>query len=241
MTCLQNACKAESARQKRQNMAKLGDFEFPEVGLVDSVVLARRIHEDLGGEVRRDALAMVLDMSPSGGAYGARIGALRMWGLATGRSVIRLTGDGVRVVSARGDGEETEMMRKLSRSVPLFNELEARIGDGKVDQRVLAVLLQEVTGAEIDEVMRRMPMVERIYGAIRSFLEGFNDEVWDTDSNDSAESGRPQDGVTDAYVLPKGWIEFRYDDGTLRLRETPENLDVLIGVMEARKWRVGGD
>ena len=222
-------------------MAKLGGFEFPEVGLVDSVALARRIHEDLGGEVRRDALAMVLDMSPSGGAYGARIGALRMWGLATGRSVIRLTGDGVRVVSARGEGEEMEMMRKLSRSVPLFNDLEARIGDGKVDQRVLAVMLQEVTGAEIDEVMRRMPMVERIYGAIRSFLEGFNDEVWDTDSNDSAESGRSADGVTDASVLPTGWIEFRYDDGTLRLRETPENLDVLIGVMEARKWRVGGD
>ncbi len=221
-------------------MAKLGGFEFPEVGLVDSVVLARRIHEDLGGEVRRDALAMVLDMSPSGGAYGARIGALRMWGLATGRSVIRLTGDGVRVVSARGDGEEMEMMRKLSRSVPLFNELETRIGDGKVEQRVLAVMLQEVTGAEIGEVMRRMPMVERIYGAIRSFLEGFNDDVWDTDASDLTETGRPEDGVTDVSVLPRGWIEFRYDDGTLRLRETPENLDVLIGVMEARKWRVGG-
>ena len=241
MICLQNAHKVETERQKRQDMAKLGDFEFPEVGLVDSVALARRIHEDLGGEVRRDALAMVLDMSPSGGAYGARIGALRMWGLATGRSVIRLTGDGVKVVSARGDSEEMEMMRKLSRSVPLFNELEARIGDGKVEQRVLAVMLQEVTGTEIGEVMRRMPMVERIYGAIRSFLEGFNDDVWDTDASDLGETGRPEDGVTDASVLPKGWIEFRYDDGTLRLRETPENLDVLIGVMEARKWRVGGD
>ena len=221
-------------------MAKLGDFEFPEVGLVDSVALARRIHEDLGGEVRRDALAMVLDMSPSGGAYGARIGALRMWGLATGRSVIRLTGDGVRVVSARGEGEEMEMMRKLSRSVPLFNDLEARIGDGKVDQRVLAVLLQEVTGAEIGDVMRRMPMVERIYGAIRNFLEGFNDEDWDEDARDTAETGRPDEGISEVSALPKGWMEFRYDDGTLRLRESPENLDVLIGVLESRKWLVGG-
>ena len=221
-------------------MAKLGDFEFPEVGLVDSVALARRIHEDLGGEVRRDALAIVLDMSPSGGAYGARIGALRMWGLATGRSVIRLTGDGVRVVSARGEGEEMEMMRKLSRSVPLFNDLEARIGDGKVDQRVLAVLLQEVTGAEIGDVMRRMPMVERIYGAIRNFLEGFNDEDWDEDARDTAETGRPDEGISEVSALPKGWMEFRYDDGTLRLRESQENLDVLIGVLESRKWLVSG-
>ncbi len=221
-------------------MAKLGDFEFPEVGLVDSVALARRIHEDLGGEVRRDALAIVLDMSPTGGAYGARIGALRMWGLATGRSVIRLTGDGVRVVSARGEGEEMEMMRKLSRSVPLFNDLEARIGDGKVDQRVLAVLLQEVTGAEIGDVMRRMPMVERIYGAIRNFLEGFNDEDWDEDARDTAETGRPDEGISEVSALPKGWMEFRYDDGTLRLRESQENLDVLIGVLESRKWLVGG-
>ena len=221
-------------------MAKLGDFEFPEVGLVDSVALARRIHEDLGGEVRRDALAIVLDMSPSGGAYGARIGALRMWGLATGRSVIRLTGDGVRVVSARGEGEEMEMMRKLSRSVPLFNDLEARIGDGKVDQRVLAVLLQEVTGAEIGDVMRRMPMVERIYGAIRNFLEGSNDEDWDEDARDTAETGRPDEGISEVSALPKGWMEFRYDDGTLRLRESQENLDVLIGVLESRKWLVSG-
>ena len=221
-------------------MAKLGDFEFPEVGLVDSVALARRIHEDLGGEVRRDALAIVLDMSPSGGAYGARIGALRMWGLATGRSVIRLTGDGVRVVSVRGEGEEMEMMRKLSRSVPLFNDLEARIGDGKVDQRVLAVLLQEVTGAEIGDVMRRMPMVERIYGAIRNFLEGFNDEDWDEDARDTAETGRPDEGISEVSALPKGWMEFRYDDGTLRLRESQENLDVLIGVLESRKWLVSG-
>ena len=234
------ACMEGFERQKRQIMAKLGSFEFPEVGLVDSVVLARRIHEDLGGEVRRDALAMVLDMSPTGGAYGARIGALRMWGLATGRSVIRLTGDGVRAVSARGDGEEMEMMRKLSRSVPLFNELEARIGDGKVEQRVLAVMLQEITSAEMGEVMRRLPMVERIYGAIRSFLEGFSDEVWDADAGDVADAQRQDGGVTEVSALPRGWLEFRYDDGTLRLRETPENLDVLIGVLESRKWLVGG-
>ena len=101
-------------------------------------------------------------------------------------------------------------------------------------------MLQEITSAEMGEVMRRLPMVERIYGAIRSFLDGFNDEVWDADVGDVTDTIRQDGGANEGSVLPKGWLEFRYDDGTLRLRETPENLDVLIGVLESRKWLVGG-
>lgn len=211
-------------------MAKLGDFEFPEVGLTDSIELARRIHEDLSGEVRRDGLAMILDMSPTGGAYGARIGALRMWGLATGRSVIRLTSNAEKVAAAIDSSEESAVIATLARSVPLFNELQDRLGDGNVDQRVLTVMLQEITGAEIDEVTRRVPMVERIFGGIRGLLDDFSNEKWPEHQIGAATLDRPQ----------TGWIEFRYDDGNLRLRETPENLDVLINVLEARKSHLRG-
>ena len=211
-------------------MAKLGDFEFPEVGLSDSVELARRIHEDLSGEVRRDGLAMILDMSPTGGAYGARIGALRMWGLATGRSVIRLTANAEKIASAIDSSEESVVIATLARSVPLFNELQDRLGDGNVDQRVLTVMLQEITGAEIDEVTRRIPMVERIFGGIRGILDDFSNEKWSEYPIGATTPDGPQ----------TGWIEFKYDDGNLRLRETPENIDVLINVLEARKSHLRG-
>ena len=47
-------------------MAKLGDCDFPEIGLAESVELTRRIYDELGGDVRRDGLAIVLGMSPAG-------------------------------------------------------------------------------------------------------------------------------------------------------------------------------
>ena len=217
-------------------MAKLGQIEFPEVGLPESIELARRIHVDLGGEVRRDGLAIVLGMSSSGGAFGAKIGALRMWGLATGRGLVRLTPEGERVADTSNPSDRAEVVRTLAASVPLFNELHLRIGENSVDQSVLAVMLQEITGAEMDDVMRRVAMVERIFGGIRGHLDGSDSFV-----EDNIAIGQPETATGEIEKLPRGWIEFRYDDGALRMRETVENLDVLIGTLETRRDRMLDD
>ena len=43
---------------------------------------------------------------------------------------------------------------------------------------------------------------------------------------------------TDIENLPEGWMEFRYDDGALRMRETAANLDMLIATLESRRDRL---
>ena len=217
-------------------MAKLGQNEFPEVSLTESIELAQRIYEDLGGEVRRDSLAIVLGMSPTGGAYGARVGALRIWGLTTGRGFIRLTQEGVRIAAPSSTAEGVEVARRLAAYVPLFNELHDRLGDTNVDQSVLAVMLQEITGAEMDDVMRRVAMVERIFNGIRGYL----------DSSDSlmgnvSEIERAVSATGDFEPLPRGWMELRYDDGKLRMRETVASIDTLIVTLERRRDRLLGD
>lgn len=216
-------------------MAKLGDFEFPEVSLMESVDLARRIYEELGGEVRRDGLAVVLDMSPTGGAFGAKIGALRLWNLATGRSIIKLTSDAVRAVAVPDSAPERQVLTQLASSVPLFNELNDRLGDSVIDQRVLTVMLQEITGAELDDINRRVAMVERIFAGIRAFL------TEDGSQNSDNVASKHPNATTRPDTVPQGWLELRYDDGSLKLRETIENLDVLMGVLEARKRRITHD
>ena len=214
-------------------MAKLADIEFPEAGLDESVDLARRIYDDLGGEVRRDGLAIVLGMSSSGGAFASRIGALRMWGLVSGRGVLKLTEDGIRISEVASLTQRAEIMQRLAASIPLFNELHEKIGNTTIDHSVLAVLLQEITGAEMGEVMRRLPLVERIFEGIREYLdESFDPEAASNHESHTSEETEP---------LPRGWIEFRYDDGTLRLRETVENVDVLIGTLETRRNKLLGN
>jgi len=211
-------------------MAKLGDYEFPEIGLTESVELTRRIYDELRGEVRRDALAMVLGMSPAGGAFSARVSALRIWGLATGGGSIELTHTGERISSPTSLEAEARVMRSLAASVPLFNDLYDRTSDSSVDQSVLAAILQEITDAEMDEITQRVAVIERIFEGIRRYL---------------SESGRYQSEKnamlgtgTDTENLPEGWMEFRYDDGALRMRETAANLDMLIATLESRKDRL---
>ena len=68
-------------------MAKLGDYEFPEIGLGESIELGKKIAREFAGEVSRQGLARSLGMSQRGGAFSARLGALRMWGVAGGRSL----------------------------------------------------------------------------------------------------------------------------------------------------------
>ncbi len=210
-------------------MPKLGQREFPEIPLEESVELARRIHHELAGVVRRDGLAIVLGMSPNGGAFGARVSALRLWGLAKGRSTISLTDIGTQIATCTNSYQEIELMRDLAASVPLFNELHEKIGDSSVDQSILAVMLQEITGAEMNEVARRVVMIDRIFSGIRTLLDPESGPSYQQTS--TSESGQV------APLLP-GWIEFRYDDGALRLRETVENLDVLIGTLETRRDRL---
>ncbi len=214
-------------------MPKLGQREFPEIPLEESVDLARRIHHELAGVVRRDGLAIVLGMSPNGGAFGARVSALRMWGLASGRSTISLTELGTRIATCTNPYQEIEFMRDLAASVPLFNELHDKIGDASVDQSILAVMLQEITGAEMNEVARRVVMIDRIFTGIRTFLDSESARSYQhsIQQRSSTETGQ-------ATPLPLGWIEFRYDDGALRLRETVENLEVLIGTLESRRNRL---
>lgn len=213
-------------------MARLGEYEFPEIGLTESVELARRIYDELRGEVRRDALAIVLGMSPSGGAFSARVSALRIWGLATGGGSIELTHYGERISSPTSPEVEVRVMRNLAASVPLFNDIYDRTSDSSVDQSVLAAILQEITGAEMDEIIQRVPVIERIFEGIRRHLNAAHE--FQTEKNAML---RSDNNIQD---LPEGWMEFRYEDGALRMRETVANLDMLIATLQSRRHRLNG-
>jgi hypothetical protein len=151
-------------------MAKLGDFEFPEIGLVESIELGQKIAREFAGEVSRQGLARSLGMSERGGAFSARLGALRLWGVAGGRSRVRVTRDGLRAVTPLSAKESEEARAALSRNVALFVEVSIRIGEGPYTPDRLAVLLEELSGADRTEVARRLPLIDRIFSEARPFL-----------------------------------------------------------------------
>ena len=151
-------------------MAKLGDFEFPEIGLVESIDLGQKIAREFAGEISRQGLARSLGMSERGGAFSARLGALRLWGVAGGRSRVRVTRDGLRAVTPLSAKESEDARAALARNVALFVEMSTRIGEGPYTPDRLAVLLEELTGADRTEVARRLPLIDRIFSEARPFL-----------------------------------------------------------------------
>ncbi|GEM_PF-542799 len=151
-------------------MAKLGDYEFPEIGLVESIELGQKIAREFAGEVSRQGLARSLGMSERGGAFSARLGALRMWGVAGGRSRVRVTRDGLRAVTPLSAKESEGARVALARNVLLFVDMSTRLGDDPYESDRLAVLLEELSGADRTEVARRLALIDRIFSEARSFL-----------------------------------------------------------------------
>ena len=151
-------------------MAKLGDYEFPEIGLGESIELGKKIAREFAGEVSRQGLARSLGMSQRGGAFSARLGALRMWGVAGGRSRVRVTRDGLRAVTPLSAKESEDARTALARNVALFVEMSARLGDDPYEPDRLAVLLEELSGADRTDVTRRLALIDRIFSEARPYL-----------------------------------------------------------------------
>ncbi len=243
-------------------MAKLGDYEFPEIGLVESIELGQKIAREFAGEVSRQGLARSLGMSERGGAFSARLGALRMWGVAGGRSRVRVTRDGLRAVTPLSAKESEDARIQLARNVVLFTEMSTRLGDQPYAADRFAVLLEELSGANRTEVARRLALIDRIFSEARPYLPknqtaptagsetptstearyaapvqsemGSRDPVFATNASSSAPIA---DEPTRDIVIGDR-IELGLPDGKLSLPETLTNLDAALTVLWARRQLV---
>lgn len=151
-------------------MARLGEYEYPEIGLNESIELGKKISREFAGEVSRHGLARTLGMAERGGAFAARIGALRMWGIANGRSRLRVTRDGLRAVNPLSPQEADHAKRALASHVGLFAEMASRMGAGPYDHGRLAVLIEEITGEDRPTVASRIVAVDRVFSEVRPIL-----------------------------------------------------------------------
>lgn len=151
-------------------MARLGEYEYPEISLLESIELGKKISREFAGEVSRHGLARSLGMAERGGAFAARIGALRMWGIVTGRSRLRVSRDGLRAVNPLSPQESDAARRKLAGHVSLFAEMASRMGAGPYDHARLAVLVEEITGAQRPAVASKIVALDRVFSEARSLL-----------------------------------------------------------------------
>ena len=239
-------------------MARLGSYEYPEIALSESIELGGRIAREFAGEVSRHGLSRALGMAERGGAFAARIGSMRMWGVVTGRSRLRVSRDGLRAASPLSPQEAVSARRALAGNVPLFEEMADRIGDAPYDPARLAILLEELTGAGRQDVSKRLPVIDRVFGEIRLDLPRGRTEEDTPASSGIVASGSASDEMSEPAAAPEAGVAFHnpaneeqtsiagdgerieliLPGGRLSLPETISNLDAALTVLWARRQLV---
>ncbi len=230
-------------------MARLGDWEYPEINLSASIDVARKITREFSGEVSRTGLARSLGMSERGGAFAARLAALRLWGIATGRSRIRLTRDGFRATNPNSASETESATRQLAGSVPLFVELGRRAPHSAAGPESLAVFVEEITGAGQEDVKQAVTTIDRVFREVRQYLDDSGESYGERDyggrpeqrAGGETERRKERDGDSNSISLSArqvdtgGRVELSIPGSSLSLPESIENLDLALTVLMARR------
>ena len=225
-------------------MAKIGNAEYPDIGLLECLHTARTIQLDFGGEIKRGGLAHVLGMAGSGGAFAARLGSMRMWGIIDGRSNLRLTDAANRAVGSGNAGIEAAATSALARNVPLFNDLHARLQPGAADKAVLAATVQELTDAPMPEVANKLPQIERLFNEVRRYMELPDADRAGSGVIANAVSVGPSENRTAVERKPHREAEpaasmtLSFDGGEMVMDETPDNIDLFITALVTRKRKL---
>ncbi len=240
-------------------MPKLGKYEYPDSTLSESLELGARIAREYAGEVSRAGLARALGMSERGGAFAARVGALRMWGIASGRGTLRVTRDGLRACSPIAPDDALAARTALARSVPLIAELSARLGSHGPDTARLALVTEEVTGAGHTLVRRHLAKLERVYAEAVKLMHApigsasvpliANSPAAQTTGSgstrvppaqaDTAQAVAPAAPVRATPVASDiGRVELLLPGGAISLPENVANLDAMLTVLWAHRQLV---
>lgn len=225
-------------------MGRLGRYEYPDISLSESVDIGGRIAREFAGAVSRRGLSRALGLSERGGRFAVVIGALRGWGVAEGRGTLRLTRAGVRAASPVSQAESLQSRAALARSVTLFADLAARLGDLPPDDARLALLLEEVTGAGRLEVESRLPAVQRLLRDVLPYIDAAPPAPSPPLHSPPGHS-RPEASIAtpasagETLLTPSaqngsGRLELAFSGGRLSLTESADNIDALIKLLTTR-------
>ncbi len=220
-------------------MARLGEYEYPEIELNEAIDVGRRIARQFGGSISRSSLAESLGMSERGGRFAVVVGGLRLWGVAEGRSTLRVTRPGLQASSPVDADEAAAIRTNLSGRIPLFNEIASRIRHEAIDPGNLTLVIEEITGAARAEVQQRQPALERTLRDVMLYLRQSSSAeppsmLEPTLAGPGTQAEARSDSARTLVGQGSGRIRLSYPGGELDLEESAASLDSAITLLQER-------
>lgn len=130
-------------------MGKIGNFEYPEHKITDSIQVAEIIENQFKGKVENQAAlcATLGHSNVRSGGYIAKITALRRYGLVSGRGELVTTQLAKQILHPMSEEEKTEAIAEATENVELFKRIFERLRE-TMPTDSFWVDLVEITGED---------------------------------------------------------------------------------------------
>ncbi len=132
------------------NMGKLGNYEYPLIGINEAVAILKLIHREKIRDIK--VLARKLGHTThKSGRFRAKLSALKQYGLIIGKSGnLNISPLGEDIIKSLTEEEEVENICKAVSKIKLFTDLYSEIGD-ETKRDTIKKGLKKITGVEIKE------------------------------------------------------------------------------------------
>jgi hypothetical protein len=199
-------------------MAKLGNFNIPEITLNKCIDVCRPINSSKDRSMSRLEFSVLINMSARGGQFSKLINSCKSWGLIEGREFYNITDLAYKIFNPTNSNELIQSKKKLIINNQFFNFLYKNFPNIEHNDTTLIQSIEEITGVDRFISLKYENSIRKILFEINPIAKSF--------LQDSIHS--PVDSVSETIKIssPGIKVEFKFDD---------EGLNAAISLLNSLK------
>ena len=199
-------------------MAKLGNFNIPEITLNKCIDVCRPINLSKDRSMSRLELSMLINMSARGGQFSKLINSCKAWGLIEGREFYNITKLALNVFNPTNSNELIQSKKKLIMSNQFFNILYRNFPNIEHTETTSVQTIEEITGVDRFISLKYENSLRKILFEINPIAKSIGQETIQNHTNTNDE--------TIKITSPGINVEFEFTD---------EGLNAAINLLNSLK------
>ena len=215
-------------------MGKLGKYKYPDILINRAIEITKIISYDFGGSIKRSTLASKLNMSANGGQFSKVINGCKQWKLIEGRSVIKLTENGIIVSNPRDLEENRNVKNRIVRNITFFDEFLKIFTGFDIRDPNFHVYLEEISGATRTEITPKYRYLKSLFEEITDIVEQMDFSTGKKGSNQSNIDVSSQK-IEDKLKVPESQIQISFRGVDVKLPDNNESIEAIISLLIAHK------
>ncbi|GIS28821.1 MAG: hypothetical protein CM15mP129_10180 [Chloroflexota bacterium] len=203
-------------------MAKLGNYNIPEITLNKCINVCNIINSNKDRSMSRLELSVLINMSARGGQYSKLINSCKSWGLIDGREFYTITPLAVKVLNPANSNELIISKKELILSNSFFNQLYRKFPNIQHSETSLLQSIEEITGADRSSSIKYENLLRKILFEINPIVKS----TLDLNIENNNEVDKEVTGNVLKISSPGISVEFQFND---------EGLNAAINLLNSLK------